>query len=275
MKRTTRRVLPHVPRVWRIVAIACVAFVLCSEDGHAQPLLTFGSANAEGSAFGPNGIGLGDVVQNCSDPVCTVSIPAASRFGSTFSGFGFAGISPSSLSIAGGNTFTGDPNLPLETVDYSVGGTEAFYARVAPDAVVTIVLTTHFSALTAGATVGLHDVYLGSIRTANAFSVGDFQAQYSLPVGGAITGPDGLAYYYVDTIKASAGTGLSGSTGLPQDGSFEGGITIGIFDAAGSQLNVSNVPEPASTIPLLAGLLLLALIRQVLRPGQLAIQAPA
>jgi hypothetical protein len=158
----------------------------------------------------------------------------------------------------------------LESVDYSAGGSEAFYAHVAPNAVVTVVLTTHLSAVTGGATVGLHDLYLGSIRSTNVFSLGDFQAQYSLPVGSGITGPDGLAYFWVDTIKASAGIGLSGGTGLPQDGSFEGRVTIGIFASAGNQLNVaSDVPEPASAFLLLAGLLVLPFSRfrsQGLRP---------
>jgi PEP-CTERM motif len=241
---------------------AALVFALCLvllEDAHAQPLLTFGSASAEASAFGPNGIALGILDQSCSQPTCSVAFPAASRFGDAFSGSAFADISPSALSIAGHNTFGGAVFPPLENTDYSTDGREAFYAHVAPDAVLTIVLTTHFSGTTAGATVGLHDIYLGSIRTANAFAFGDHQVQYSLNVGSAITGPDGLAYYWVDTIKASGGVGLSGSTGVPQDGSYEGSVTIGIFDSLGNQLNVvSDVPEPASSALLLAGLAALA-----------------
>src|SRR5690349_22093583 len=106
MKRTTHRVLTRGTQiVGRIVAIAAVSFILCAEDGNAQPLLLFGSANTEASAFGPNGIALGDVVQNCSEPTCSVSIPAASRFGSPFSGFASSDISSSLLSIAAHNTF--------------------------------------------------------------------------------------------------------------------------------------------------------------------------
>lgn len=250
MKRTTHAVCAA------LVSGLCLVVV---ESAHAQPLLTSGSALAEASAFGPNGIALGILDQSCSQPTCSVAIPAAPRFGDVFSGSAFADISPSVLSIAGHNTFGGAVFPPLENTDYSTGGHEAFYAHVAPDAVLTIVLTTHFSATTAGATVGVHDVYLGSERTANAFAFGDHQVQYSLNVGSPITGPDGLPYYWVDTIKASGGVGLSGSTGLPQDGSYEGSVTIGIFDSAGNQLNVvSNVPEPASSALLLAGLAALA-----------------
>ena len=256
MKRGTFRLIEIAWDACRLAGIAALTCALSLEQARAQQILTVGSALVNGSAFGPNGIALGSVEQSCSDPSCTVSVPLAPRFGTAFSGFAFADISPSALSISGRNTFGGDPNNPLESVDYSAGGNEAFYAHVAADAELTIVLTTHFSSTAAGASVGLHDVFLGSERTANAFAFGDFQARYTLRVGSAINGPGGLPYYWVDTIKASAGVGLSGSSGLAQDGTFDALVTVGVFDSAGNQLNVvSSIPEPTSMVLLLSGFL--------------------
>ena len=47
---------------WHLLSIAGVAVVggmLFTSPAYAEPVLTFGSALAGGSAFGPNGIGLG------------------------------------------------------------------------------------------------------------------------------------------------------------------------------------------------------------------------
>jgi hypothetical protein len=221
---------------------------LLSAYAQAAPILITGSANVTASAFGPNGIGIGSVQQTCSDPGCTVSIPADLRFGSTFSGSAFTSISPGAISISGANSFAGDSNNPLESVDYFAGGILSFYANVAPDAVLTIVLTSNFSWAAAGATVGPHDIYFGSLRDPNHALDYHDHLSYTVRAGSGITGPDGLTYYGVDSFKATMGAGLSGSTGLPQSASFGGTLNIGIYDSLGNQLNVepSAVPEPTT-----------------------------